>query len=274
MTVPASGRGGLPGSARGQANGETSSATAAQDAKHHSTAPGHDGKAADQSPTSSSTQNPTQNQVPPPAGNQNPSAAQAGAMAHVSPAATAHAGNSAAPAVTTHHPASGSGAFAGTQIGEPGAAAMHAQAPAVNSARLIQRMGQAEIRVGMRSNDFGNVSISTMATRNSISAQISLDHADLAKAIAAHLPEVQARLGISQPVDVRISPMQVANGQLGTLSGGMQQNAGQGQAYSRGQQHYARPPDIAVRGPGTFGLPTTVAIEEIAFGRGRLDIRA
>jgi len=271
--APVSGQGGLPGSTSGQAGDETSSATAVQDGKHHATAPGHDGKSADQSPTSSPIQDPTQNQASPPAGSQNPSAAQTGATAHVAANATAHAGNAAAPTVTTHHPASGSGAFAGTQIGEAGSAAMQAPAPAVNSARLIQRIGEAEIRVGMRS-DFGDVSISTLATHNSISAQISLNHADLAKAIAAHLPEVQARLGASQPVDVRISPTPIANGHLGTLSGGTQQNAGQGQAYSRGQQNYARAPDVTERGSETFGPLAAVTIEEIGFGRGRLDIRA
>lgn len=272
--APVSGQGGLPGSTSGQAGDETSSATAAQDTKHHATAPGHDGKSADQSPTPSPIQDPTQNQASPPAGSQNPSAAQAGATAHVSANATAHAGNAAAPIVTTHHPASGSSAFAGTQIGEAGSAAMQAPAPAVNSARLIRRIGEAEIRVGMRSSDFGDVSISTLATHNSISAQISLDHADLAKAIAAHLPEVQARLGASQPVDVRISPTPIANGQLGTLSGGAQQNAGQGQAYSRGQQNYARAPDVTARGPDTFRPLAAVTVEEIGFGRGRLDVRA
>ncbi len=268
--APVSGQGGLPS---GQAGDETSSATATQDAKHHATAPGHDGKSADQSPTSSPIQDSTQNQASPPAGSQ-PLAAPADATTHVAATATAHAGNAATPIMTTHHPANGSGAFAGTQIGEAGSAAMQAPAPAVNSARLIQRIGEAEIRVGMRSSDFGDVSISTLATHNSISAQISLDHADLAKAIAAHLPEVQARLGASQTVDVRISPTPIANGHLGTLSGGTQQNAGQGQAYSRGHQNYARAPDVAARGPDTFRPLAAVTVEEIAFGRGRLDVRA
>jgi hypothetical protein len=76
--------------------------------------------------------------------------------------------------------------------------------PVINTAKLIQNMGQSEMRVGMRSAEFGNISISTSATRDLISAQISLDHTELAKVLTTHLPEMQARLESNQPVDVRI----------------------------------------------------------------------
>jgi hypothetical protein len=84
------------------------------------------------------------------------------------------------------------------------AAAVPQALTAINTAKLIQNIGQSEMRVGMRSTEFGNISISTSATRDLISAQISLDHSELAKVLAAHLPEMQARLGGNQPVDVRI----------------------------------------------------------------------
>ena len=87
--------------------------------------------------------------------------------------------------------------------GQPSTAPAQA-VPVINSAKLIQSMGQSEMRVGMRSNEFGNISISTSANRDSISAQISLDHSELAKALAAHLPEMQARLGNVEPHSVRI----------------------------------------------------------------------
>ena len=83
-------------------------------------------------------------------------------------------------------------------------AALPRALPVINTAKLIQSMGQSEMRVGMRSTEFGNISISTSATRDLISAQISLDHGELAKILSAHLPEVQARLGGNQAVDVRI----------------------------------------------------------------------
>jgi len=91
--------------------------------------------------------------------------------------------------------------------------------PVINSAKLIQSMGQSEMRVGMQSNEFGNISISTSATRDLISAQISVDHGELAKALAVHLPEMQAKLGTNQAMDVRIDMNGSASGQgSGTYS--------------------------------------------------------
>ena len=89
--------------------------------------------------------------------------------------------------------------------------------PVINTAKLIQTMGQSEMRVGMHSNEFGNISITTSSVRDLVSAQISLDHGELAKAIAMHLPEMQARLGGNSAMDVRID----MNGQAAGTSGGM-----------------------------------------------------
>jgi hypothetical protein len=74
----------------------------------------------------------------------------------------------------------------------------------INTAKLIQTMGQSEMRVGMRSNEFGNISISTTSTNDVITTQISLDHGELAKTLTAQLPEMQARLGSNQAMEVRI----------------------------------------------------------------------
>jgi hypothetical protein len=97
----------------------------------------------------------------------------------------------------------------------------------------MQTVGQSEMRVGMRSSDFGNISISTSATRDAISAQISLDHGELARALAAHVPEMQARLGGNQAMDVRIDMNGQATGQGSTTSSGMSTASGEG---SRGEQ--------------------------------------
>ena len=65
-------------------------------------------------------------------------------------------------------------------------------------------MGQTEMRVGMRSSEFGNISISTSTVRDGVSAQISIEHGELARTLATHLPEMQAKLGGNQSGDVRI----------------------------------------------------------------------
>jgi len=101
--------------------------------------------------------------------------------------------------------------------------------PVINTARLIQSMGQSEMRVGMRSNEFGNISISTSTTRDLVSAQISLEHGELAKTLVTHLPEMQARLGGNQPADVRIDMNGAATGQ-GTGNFGGMSNDSSGQS--------------------------------------------
>jgi hypothetical protein len=105
--------------------------------------------------------------------------------------------------------------------------------PVINTAKLIQSMGQSEMRVGMRSTEFGNISISTSSTRDLISAQISLDHGELARTLATHLPEISAKLG-NQQMDVRIdmngasvrqsgTPNEMSNGSADPSRGGRQQ---------------------------------------------------
>lgn len=145
--------------------------------------------------------------------------------------------------------------------------------PVINTARLIQTMGQSEMRVGMRSTEFGNISISTSATRDSISSQISLDHGELAKVLSAHLPELQARFGSNQAVDVRIDRNGeqarqgagisggLSNGSADTSRGGRQQGGSPAPRYSGGEpaeQQFS--PAAVTAGDGRFNT--------------RLDIRA
>jgi hypothetical protein len=106
---------------------------------------------------------------------------------------------------------------------------------AINTAKLIQSMGQSEMRVGMRSNEFGNISISTSTSKDLVSAQISLEHGELAKTLAANLPEMQARLGGNHPMDVRIDMNGAATGQ-GTGSFGGTSHGSQDQSHSTRQQ--------------------------------------
>jgi flagellar hook-length control protein FliK len=107
--------------------------------------------------------------------------------------------------------------------------------PVINTAKLIQSMGQSEMRVGMRTSEFGNITISTSATRDSISAQISLDHGELATVLATHLPEIEARLAGNQSVDVRIDVNRQGAGQGSGTPGGTS-NGSADQSYEGRQQ--------------------------------------
>jgi len=64
----------------------------------------------------------------------------------------------------------------------------------INASRLIQTLSETEMRVGMHSAEFGNISIRTSVSQQQMLAQISLDHGDLSQAIAGHLSSLQAKL--------------------------------------------------------------------------------
>jgi hypothetical protein len=145
--------------------------------------------------------------------------------------------------------------------------------PAINTAKLIQSVGQSAMRVGMRSDDFGNISISTSATRDLISAQISLDHGELARTLAAHLPEMQARFG-NHPMDVRIDMNGQGAGQGAGTSAGMSNSSADESAAGR-QQRSGTPSSHAVNGFAEQGhsLAAVISTGDSSLDA-RLDVRA
>jgi hypothetical protein len=188
--------------------------------------------------------------------------ADAQAMVNTSPAQ-----NSAIQAGATTHTAKT------PEIATPAPTALPQALPVINTAKLIQSMGQSEMRVGMRSTEFGNISISTSSTRDLISAQISLDHGELARTLTAHLPEMQARLGGNQPMDVRIEMNGASAGQTGTAGGMYNGSADQ----SRGGRHQAGNAESNSSGNRFAGQQLSPAVSPAATSdRGlnvRLDIR-
>jgi len=185
-------------------------------------------------------------------------AAAAQAIVNTSPAQ-----NSAIPAGATAHTAKT------PEIATPVPAAVPQALPVINTAKLIQSMGQSEMRVGMRSTEFGTISISTSSTRDLISAQITLDHGELAKTLAAHLPEIQARLGGTQPIDVRIDMNGANAGQTGTAGGMYNGSADQ----SRSGRPQAGNADSSSSGNRLAGQQFSPAAAAMATSDGRFNAR-
>lgn len=77
-------------------------------------------------------------------------------------------------------------------------------APAINSARLIQKMNESEMRVGMQTAEFGSISVRTSMVHEQLAAQISVDYAELGRAMSQHLSSMQARLGEEYGLHARI----------------------------------------------------------------------
>ena len=134
----------------------------------------------------------------------------------------------------------------------------------INSAKIIQTMGQTEMHVGMHSEEFGDISIRTSLSQQQMVMQISLAHNDLSQAISTHLSTVQAKLGEEYGLHASIE----INNQGAPLPGG------QGNSSQRDQQSFARSTKgsfVASSTSNESGL-NVVAFTSAGSGHG-LDIR-
>jgi hypothetical protein len=188
------------------------------------------------------------------------------------PVATVHtAGHDAAPAATASSaPADGATErlARGDAASQPGDGDGATPATGVHAASVMQAMGGTEMRVGMHSQEFGEISIRTSVSPQQMTTQISVDHSDLSQAITAHASSVQARLQEQYGVH---SSIQV-NAQGGGHSGG---SGGPGSSGQREQQGYVR----SARSEGAAAMDETeIGLGQLAFAGAsdgaRLDIRA
>ncbi len=120
-------------------------------------------------------------------------------------------------------------------------------------------MSQSEFRVGMQTREFGSIDIRTSVARHMFSAQISVEHSDVAKSLTTDLPSLYNKLADQQVAVANI----VIHGQgLGTSSG-LAQDA---------QPQNSRPQN---QGDAKSIVETVlpVALEQQLDPAGRLDIR-
>jgi flagellar hook-length control protein FliK len=87
----------------------------------------------------------------------------------------------------------------------------------VHSAKLVERVGEAELRLGIRAGEFGSVDVRTSMIRNQFTAEISTERGELGRAMAAELPSLQNRLS-EQRVPVANITLQNQTGNQSTAS--------------------------------------------------------
>jgi flagellar hook-length control protein FliK len=129
-------------------------------------------------------------------------------------------------------------------------------------AKLVQGMSQSEFRVGMQSQEFGNIDIRTSVARHMFSAQISVEHGDVARSLTAQLPGLYHRLADQQ---VAVGNIVIQGQGLGTSSGLAQD------AQPQSWQAQGHSPDA-----GTAKLNVEPMLPGMTDGidsAGRLDIR-
>jgi hypothetical protein len=103
--------------------------------------------------------------------------------------------------------------------GTSGVASAPTLMPTVNSAQLIQSMHHSEMKLGLNSAEFGQISINTSMTRQTMSAQISVDHAELGRMLAVHLPSIEQRLGNAYGLQTRVQIHENNSGTQGKTNG-------------------------------------------------------
>lgn len=174
-----------------------------------------------------------------------------------------------APSAGTTIAASDSGshrnAESGSVTSDPLTTAASAGATGINAARVIQSMSGTEMRVGMHSSDFGEISIHTTLSPLQLQTQISVNHSELGSAIATHIPAMQAKLGSEHGVHASIEVSQTGS----SLAGNPGQSSPQRnqKAFVPAAANLTDPAQVDVGYSGLRAPPT--AIEE-----SRLDIRA
>lgn len=132
----------------------------------------------------------------------------------------------------------------------------------INTARVMQTMSETEMRVGMRSVEFGDISIRTSVSQQQLVAQITVDHRDLGNAISSHISAAQLKLGNDYGIHASIEV-----NQAGTSFSGDRQNPEQ--QTQRQSFRSLQSPGVSVESKG----PTPILVTALSDAY-RLDIRA
>jgi hypothetical protein len=138
-------------------------------------------------------------------------------------------------------------------------------ASSINTAKLLQTMSETEMHVGMRSTEFGDISIRTSVSQQQMVTQISLDHGDLSQAISAHVSTMQAKLGEEYGLHASIEVHNLGSSLAGDSG---QSSHGEQRAFS----HSARSDSNPFQPEEEAGL--SLAAMAVAGNGNRLDIRA
>jgi hypothetical protein len=88
--------------------------------------------------------------------------------------------------------------------------------PLFQSAQLVEKVSQSELRLGMRTGEFGNVEIRTSFDRQQVRAEISSERGELGRALATELPGLEQRM---RERDVPLSTVVVHDATAGVGSG-------------------------------------------------------
>ncbi len=119
-------------------------------------------------------------------------------------------------------------------LGHPADVGVAYPSPLINSAKLVERLGEAELRIGIRTEQFGNVDIRTSMVRNQFMAEITVERGDLGRVMAAELPILHNRLAEQRVAVGNLSIISNGDGHSGPSEGHKQKAGPQLNAMNNG----------------------------------------
>lgn len=135
----------------------------------------------------------------------------------------------------------------------------------INTTKLMQTMNETEMRIGMSSSDFGDISIRTTVSNHQMLAQISLDHNELSQALSAHVASAQTKLGDEYGLHASIEINNLTSSNSGEPGASSQREKGTIPSSSQTNNDAVPAEEESVPSLGTIAA---------AGGEYRLDIRA
>ena len=99
----------------------------------------------------------------------------------------------------------------------PATTAPYPNTPAIPNMRILERMGQSEMHMGVKTTDFGTIEVHTSLNQDRVGASIVSSHADLRSAMEAEMPSLQQAIARHQ---LRLDNLSLAAHAGGQGSGG------------------------------------------------------
>jgi len=93
---------------------------------------------------------------------------------------------------------------------------------AVHAAKLVERLGASELRVGVNAGELGKVDIRTSLGHNQFTAEISVERGELGRVLAAELPNLHTRLSEQHLPTANITVQDFSAGTSGDHRGSQQ----------------------------------------------------
>ena len=109
----------------------------------------------------------------------------------------------------------------GTAVHAAGERGNLPETPGIAAARLLQSFSRSEMQVHVDGQEFGRISVHAAYGRDSLAAQITLEHPELSSALAFHVPAMEQKLGADHGLRTTVTiDTQTGAGTGGSAGGG------------------------------------------------------